>query len=733
MKNTEFNIKSLFKDTQLRFQAMMAILVLTIGFLLSLTGFVELQKLANERLYLQTQHHTSAQVKQIQTNIDISLDSLTEISGLYLASGDVFQSQLASYISSDTKYHSGTVALGWAPLVLGKDIAKFEEEVNQRDTHFSVYEITGHGMPVPVSKEKASYPIKFMITPDNKSMKAGLNLASIASRKRVMIKAEKTQATAVTQRISLYTGTRRFYGFQALHPVFGLNALGQQVVTGYVLGNYDIRSLIEDVFSVDNNQLNVAVYNGNTSSQQLLYSSTERLASVNDITKQRQPYWIYTLKVADQQWILVAFPNLAVLNKGETWLPYIGLIIGGLITVLLVLYLFVSLVKTRQMARLATDLAGTTTQLDIQTQLKQEADKANQAKSGLLRAASHDLRQPLHTIGLLTTLLKNSHTEEERTTLIDKVLAAVDGMNGMFISLLDISLLESNQLPIHQQHFYLQDVLDKLTTDFSVQAKQKKLSFSAVESSVCVVTDPNLLERILRNLLSNAFRYTPEGKVLLGCRRLNSHIKICVLDSGIGLSEEAQEKVFDSFFRDKQAKQLSDQGLGLGLSIVQEAASVLALDIGMQSQHGQGSLFYVDVPYGQPNLIGEVKLIKPQTHINKVIWLIEDDATIRSSLEKILLLWQCRVESFATGYQVKQFLSKHGQSPDIIIADYQLVNETGLELVKLIQDEYRETIPAIMITGTTDSEVRKRIEQAGYHFMMKPVSADDLNEVLQQY
>ncbi|MDB2705347.1 CHASE domain-containing protein [Pseudomonadota bacterium] len=733
MNKTELNIKQLFKDKQVRFQAMVALLVLAVGILLSLGGFVELQKLANERLYLQTQQHTAAQIKQIQTNIDISLDSLTDISGLYQASGDVYRSQLASYINSDTKYHSGTVALGWAPLVLGEDITKFEAEVNQRDSNFTVYEVTGHGVPVPVSKDKASYPLKFMITPENKSMKAGLNLASISSRNRVMKKAERIQSTAITQRISLYSGSRQFYGFQALHPVFKLNTLGQQEIAGYVLGNYDIRSLIEDVFSANSRQLDIAVYDANTSSQQLLYSSSKQLASFDDIAKQQPPHWTYTLKVADQQWILVAFPNLAALNRGETWLPYIGLVVGGLMTVLLILYLFVSLIKTRQLARLATDLAGTTTQLDIQTQLKQEADKANQAKSGLLRAASHDLRQPLHTIGLLMTLLKSSKSEDEGAKLIDKVLAAVDGMNSMFISLLDISLLESNQLPIHQQHFYLQDVLDKLVNDFSVQAKQKQLSFSAPETSTCVETDPILLERILRNLLSNAFRYTPTGKVLLGCRRLKTHIRICVLDSGIGLSKEAQEKVFDSFYREKQAKQLSDQGLGLGLSIVQEAASVLKLEIGMQSQHGKGSLFYLDVPYGDPALIGEVKLIKPQAQINKAIWLIEDDETIRSSLEKILQSWQCRVDSCASGEGVQQLLNQKRSCPDIIIADYQLINETGLELVKLIQASYQQTIPVIMITGTTDIEARKLIEKAGHHFMMKPVSADDLNQTLQQF
>jgi len=731
MNTTQLNLQQLFKDKQVRLQAIIALLVLAIGFALSIAGFVELQNIAKERLYLQTQQHTAAQLKQIQTNIGISLDSLTEIAALYQATGDVSRTQLASYVSSDTKYHSGTVSLGWAPQVLGKDISAFETEVKQSDSKFNVYEITGHGVPTPVSKNKISYPIKFIISPSNKAMKAGLNLASIASRERVMRKAERIQTTAITQRISLYAGSRQFYGFQALHPVFDQNKLGQEQLAGFVIGNYDIRALIEDVFVDDNSQVDVALYDANTSSQQLLYSSTDLLASVEDIQDQQGVHWTYTLKVADQQWILVAFPSFKTQTGITSWLPYSGLIAGGLITLLLTLYLFVSLVRTRQLAKLSIDLAGTTSALDNQIKLKQEADKANRAKSGLLTAASHDLRQPLHTIGLLTTLLKGSDKEAEQTKLIDKILVAVDGMNAMFISLLDISLLESNQLPIHTKHFYLQDILDKLVLDFTLQATEKNIKFSTVETSSCVFTDPILLERILRNLLSNAFRYTPKGKVLLGCRRLKNHIRVCVLDTGIGLSEEAKEKVFDSFYRDKQAKQLSDQGLGLGLSIVQEASNLLGLNTGMQSELARGSSFYVDVPYGKPQLIGEVQVIKKASSIDKLVWIIEDDDAIRYGLEKVLQSWQCRIESCASGGDVRDLL-KNSKQPDVIIADYQLINETGLELAKQIRDHYQINIPVIVISGTTDVEIRKQVEQAGHHFMMKPVSPDDLNSMLHQ-
>jgi signal transduction histidine kinase/CheY-like chemotaxis protein len=730
MKTQHSNLKQLFKDKKVRIQALIALAVLAIGFVLSLAGFVELQAVARERLYLQTQQHTAAQIKQIQTNIDISLDSLTEIAALYHAAGTLFRSQLTRYVTSDSKYHSATMALGWVPVVEGKDIAKFEQKVRQDDPEFYVYEVTGHGMPTPVNKRKEVYPVEFVITPENQSMTAGLNVASIASRHHVLLKAQRIQQTSITQRISLYSSGKRFYGFQAFHPVFDNDGLGHEQLIGFVMGNYAIGALVEDVFGQENNQVDVALYDANTSSQQLLYSSTKSLSSVDEITQDNRPHWTYTLKVADQKWIMDIFLKSKSPSSAMSWLPYIGLIAGGIITVLLTLYLFISLVRTRQLASLAIDLAGKESQLDIQTKLKQQADKANQAKSGLLQAASHDLRQPLHTIGLLTTLLKNSRNKAERTKLMDNILAAVDGMNTMFISLLDISLLESNQLPVHIKHFYLQDILDKLELDFALQAKEKDLGFSVIETSCCVMTDPILLERILRNLLSNAFRYTPKGKVVLGCRRLKDHVRVCMLDTGIGLSKEAQQKVFDTFYRDKEAKQLSDKGLGLGLAIVQQAAHLLGLNIGMHSEVGKGSLFYVDVPYGDPTAIGETQTKLTQSSINKLIWIIEDDKTMREGLEKILQSWQCRVASLGSGEDVLQLLNQKSTCPDIIIADYQMINETGLELLLEIRNYYQQNIPAVVITGTTDIKIRAKIEQAGCQFMMKPVQPEQLNSIL---
>ncbi len=728
MKIQTYFTKRLFQDKPIHKQALIALIVLITGLILSIAGFIELQAIAKERLYLQTQQHTAAQIRQIQTNIDISLDSLTEIAVLYHAAGKLFRSQLTRYITSDLKYHSATMALGWIPVIAGHDVEEFEQTVKKFDPAFYVYEVTGHGMPIPANNHDKIYPVEFVITPDHHNITAGLNIASITSRYHVLRKAERTQQTAITQRISLYTGRHRFYGFQAFHPVFTNDNAGHKQLKGFIMGNYAINPLFEDVFGRSDLTVDVAAYDANTGNQQLLYSSTSLLSSVDDVNQSPRAHWTYTLNVADQKWIVDIFPKAP---SSPSWLPYAGLIAGSFITVLLTVYLFISLVKTRQLAEMATNLAGTESLLTMQTQLKQQADQANRAKSGLLRAASHDLRQPLHTIGLLTTLLKDSQDEDERRALLDKILIAVDSMNSLFTSLLDITLLESNQLPIQIKHFYLQDILEKLQLDFALQAEEKGLAFTLVETSCCVITDPVLLERILRNILSNAIRYTPKGRVLLGCRRRKQHIRICIFDTGIGFSKEVQLKIFDTFYRDQRAKQLSDKGLGLGLAIVQHAAHLLGLNTGIESEPDKGSLFYIDVPYGNPQSIEEQQIPPALSTLHQTIWIIEDDPTTRDALTEILRAWQCHVESFASGADVQQQLNKHRARPDTIIADYQLINETGLDVLLRIRRHYRHNIPAIIITGTTDLSIRRKIEHYSCQIMIKPIKPEQLNQYLQ--
>lgn len=471
----------------------------------------------------------------------------------------------------------------------------------------------------------------------------------------------------------------------------------------------------------------IALYDGNSSSQQLLYSSSSEFNTVDDVKFNKNNHWTFPIVVADKQWLLAVFPQKSLAGLSQTWLPYIGLLAGSLLTILLTVYLFISLVKSRQVTELSTDLAGTTSQLEIQRQLKAEADRANMAKSELLRAASHDLRQPLHTIGLLTSLLKDSEDKNEQQHLTQRISLAVDGMNSLFGALLDISLLESGSLQTNASHFYLQPVIEKLVVEFELQAQQKGLKLDFVKTSACVFTDPNLLEQILRNLLSNAIRYTEKGRIILGCRRIDNAVRICVIDTGIGMNEESQSKLFDEFYRDEQARQISDSGLGLGLSIVEKTVETLDLNFGFESQLAKGSTFYVDLPYGDERWVkAPLTDVDVQASINKSIWIIEDDDDTRFSMEQLLVAWGCNVKTVASGSELEAILKLSPIQPDKIIADYQLINETGLSLVQRINAYFQIDIPTLIVTGSTELLISDEISKTNADLKIKPVKSSDL-------
>ena len=718
----------LFKQKNTRFEAVLALSVLALGLVLSIIGFAELQAISKERLYLETEKYARAQVEQIQTKLNISLDSLKSVASLHSTTGEISKAQLAQFIKTDTQYHDGTIGLAWVTRVSDEQKDQFERDGQaEGETDFQIHEVTAHGVPTSAGGKQEYFPIRSLFPSSVGELTLGLNMASIPSRLKLINKAKKSQQTAITQRLSIFNKDKHLFGFQAYHPIFTSDESWQKKLVGFVVGVYDFSALFAGSFEQESSQLSIALYDGNSTSQQLLYSSTDEFNTVNDVLFNKNIHWTFPLIVADKQWLLAVFPQKPSGEFVQTWWPYIGLLAGSLITLLLTVYLFISLVKSRQVTELSTDLAGTTSQLETQRQLKAEADKANMAKSQLLRAASHDLRQPLHTIGLLTGLLKDSTSQEEQQHLTHRITQAVDGMNAMFGALLDISLLESGSLQAKPSHFYLQTVLDRLVIEFEIQAKQKELGLELINTSACVFTDQTLLEQILRNFLSNAIRYTEQGKIVLGCRRIKNAIRICVIDTGIGMSDESKSKLFDEFYRAPQARQLSDKGLGLGLSIVAKTVDVLGLNSGFKSQLSKGSSFYVDVPYGDEQWVREpMAEVDALASLHKNIWLIEDDENTRFGMEQLLNHWGCTVMAIASSIDLKVVIQQSPAQPDKIVADYQLINETGLSLVQKVNDHFKANIPTLFVTGTTDPHVSEEIAKSNGKLMIKPVKSSDL-------
>ncbi len=703
------------------FEIKIALLVLFFGVSLSVVGFVELQAIAKERAYVEAENYARTQVEKIQTKLNISLDSLQRVAELYRTTHYLSESQLAALVDSDRQYHGATVGLAWVQRVQQANKEHYELQQQVLGVQpFQIFEQTGHGFRVENHSDADYFPVTVIYPNHVGEYSRGFNIASIPSRYRLLNKARQKKRTVISQQLSIYHQNELLSGFQAFHPLFSSDTNSLQKLEGFVLGIYDFSAFFEGSFQQDLVGLSIALYDGSNTSQQLLYQSGHQFEDVDSVKFNKNNHWTFPVIVADKQWVLAVFPNQNYDQKN--WLPYFGLIGGSLITFLLAAYLFIALVRSRQVTELASDLVGTETQLNLQRQLKQQADQANFAKSQLLRAASHDLRQPMHTLGLLVGLLKNTSDENQRQQLTEKILIALDGMSHMFSALFEISLLDSGNVEVNTCDIAVQEYTDKLVLEFELMAEQKGLALSVIATSATVHTDPILFERILRNLLSNAVRYTEKGRIIIGCRRKQDYLRLCVIDTGIGLSKESQLRLFDEFYRDAQAKNISDHGLGIGLSIVQKTAQLLNINIGFNSILGKGSCFYVDLPYGTDPV-----LIKPKQQVifkplDVTIWLIEDDQHALMSLAKLLQSWGCEVSCFSNGQALRHRLAKMNLSPDLIVSDYQLKNETGIELIAMLRSQHQKLIPALVLTGDTDKKTKLQVENNDCDLMLKPAS-----------
>ncbi|HEY7301103.1 MAG TPA: ATP-binding protein [Xanthobacteraceae bacterium] len=350
---------------------------------------------------------------------------------------------------------------------------------------------------------------------------------------------------------------------------------------------------------------------------------------------------------------------------------------------------------------------------------------ANQAKSRFFAAASHDLRQPLHAMGLFVAQLRSRMGAEERRRLVDHIEAAVSAMNELFNALLDISKLDAGVLSPSIAEFPAARVLKRIETTFTPVAREKGLSFRSVPSKAWLRSDAILLERIVLNLVSNAIRYTSRGGVVLGCRRRGAHLRIEVWDTGYGIPEDQRRNIFDEFYRVQDPARDAGPGLGLGLAIVDRISRLLDHPVDLASTLGKGSRFAVTVPVAAapPQVVEESTTIRlPIDALSgKLVFVIDDDPLVLEGMGGLFKSWGCRVMTAANTAAVGA-LAGNDDVPDLIISDYRLPDgRTGLDVIGQLRDAFEEPIPGFLISGDTNPEPQSAARAAGLHLLHKPV------------
>lgn len=365
---------------------------------------------------------------------------------------------------------------------------------------------------------------------------------------------------------------------------------------------------------------------------------------------------------------------------------------------------------------------------------KNQAEKANLSKSKFLAAASHDLRQPLHALTLFSGALRESLIDPQKALhLIDQINESIQALQELFNALLDISRLDAGTLICEKVHFNSRNLLEKLQNDFAPVAKEKGLSMHWETSPTALYSDPVLLELILRNLVSNALRYTDKGSVEIKLIPKGEQVCIDVIDSGVGITQEHQDQIFDEFVQLQNPERDRNKGLGLGLSIVRRVAKLLGTTIQLYSIPGKGTTFSVAVDCGDPTQVAspaENTIIMTKGCQASVL-VIDDEVTILNAMGALLESWGYQVILADDLAEALDKLQKENIVPGCIIADYRLREEnTGLEAIEVLRQHFGIDIPAIVVSGDIAKERIVQIKQHGLQLLHKPVPPARLRSFL---
>jgi signal transduction histidine kinase/CheY-like chemotaxis protein len=385
----------------------------------------------------------------------------------------------------------------------------------------------------------------------------------------------------------------------------------------------------------------------------------------------------------------------------------------------------------RMAGRLAESYAGLELKVAERTR---ELERANQARSRLLRAASHDLRQPLHALGLFVAQFDARAPDAETRHIAAQAGAAVTALQELLDAILDISRLDAGTISPKVIDFGIDTLLQRLATAFAPSAEEKGLRLRIVPSGLYACSDPVLLGRILLNLAANALRYTHRGGILIGCRRRGGRVRIEVWDTGIGIAPEQRRAIFQEFYQAADP-QGGGQGLGLGLAIAARLAALLGSRIEVASRLGKGSVFAVEVPRGEPRAASQSTapaVGATDTLHSALVLILDDDALVRDAMQSLLAQWGCEVMAAATGEEAVALLDAGDRLPDALLCDYRLPgSETGIEVIRQLQALAGRAIPAALVSADTSPDALRAVRASGFPLLPKPVAPARLRALLE--
>ena len=363
------------------------------------------------------------------------------------------------------------------------------------------------------------------------------------------------------------------------------------------------------------------------------------------------------------------------------------------------------------------------------------AQRADQEKSRFLAIASHDLRQPVHAIGLFAATLERRLQGSDEEPLVRNMIRAIDGLDRSFNAMLDVSRLDAGTIEPNMQHFPLRDLFRRLHMHFAGHAELKDLGLRFSPGGKSVNSDPQLLERILGNLVQNALKYTEQGGVVVVARSTATHLNIEVWDTGVGIAAADLHRVFEEFYQVGRSERARAQGLGMGLAIVKRLAKLLGHSLTVASRPGRGTMFRVGIALGALGDIQDTTAAAdtrpiPITQPHAVL-VIDDEEAIREGLRLLLEEWGYEAITAASAAAAERAIVSLGILPELILSDLHLGDgPDGIAAVAAVRRQCGHDVAAILITGDTSHDEMRRVSESGLSVLLKPVQPRKLYNVL---
>lgn len=384
-----------------------------------------------------------------------------------------------------------------------------------------------------------------------------------------------------------------------------------------------------------------------------------------------------------------------------------------------------------QFNRMASQLQETHAQQERRiAERTQDLARANDAKTRFLAAASHDLRQPIHALSLFVGQLRTLKLPDDAVPILDRTERSLEALHDLLEALLDLSRLDVGAIAAHPRTFALHDLLSRLAAQFAPLAEAKGLALSYVPTSLWVRSDPMLLERIVQNLLSNALRYTAEGRILVGCRRRGPDVELAIADTGTGIASEQLPRIFDEFYRGAPDPG-AGAGLGLGLAIVKRLALLLGHRIAVDSAVGRGTMVRLLVPRAPPgHAVAPARDAVADNLRGVRVLVVDDDPAARDAIEGLLRRWGCDVATAATGDEAVARVRR--QHADVVLCDLRLGGaESGIDVARRIGEASGGTGACAFLTGEPAPERIAAARATGHPVAFKPMSPAKLRALIE--